>query len=729
MTDIFDDKMSLSDFKEVYNAPEDVRETLLSELKAKYIQSEQNNSYWKNEKAQVYYRITYYENKKNSLTTELNQKNKQSEEIQKADTFFKNYQKVTLNGIIAASPDEQSGIQIATEAHKAVQKALQTGNFTQLNQDIETIKKQHNKKQSFFAKILNRKKNKQLDAALSQAIAFVKTQKEKIDADQNLKEKFCGDAKTFNQQKEKLSKEINEINKSIISADEYIQLAQSELLQIDAKIEKNVSARIENISKMPEISLSAEKINQIVIEDEANIKQAASFNMNFIQEGCEGRDGNKDIAKAQKAAKLIAAAGFSITDDPEKAKNTNSFYLKKGEIFTPFIAKDDLPKYKALLAMLEEHNATPTNLNIPTQPHQILREKPESQNINVSTLISEAAQLGSHQVYGGPSTEVAIKQKYNNKDYLYRGTMTADATYVGSGRSGRQGIIYATDEVVDAAAYSGSKSQYGAGLSGTGDKYVDNEVTYIKDGKETKGYIGFIHVYENHNNKMYNNWEIENKTYTGGDKNYETFLKTDNKHVATYLTISTTGGRDIDTVFEIPHDDQRWQAFIKSHGIDPALTYQNGREELLERMQAQLQEVKQNGQVKTVSFNSIKTTTSEDQWKEIANKTTEKRELSQNIQTQDKHNAGATPPPPPPIQGYSSATPPPLPLELTTKKFAEMSPKEQGTVISDMRKGVNPLLPNETVSPTLVNTQTKTQTPKQVNSTLQIFQNNNSKVR
>lgn len=676
MTDIFDDKMSLSDFKEVYNAPEDVRETLLSELKAKYIQSEQNNSYWKNEKAQVYYRITYYENKKNSLTTELNQKNKQSEEIQKADTFFKNYQKVTLNGIIAASPDEQSGIQIATEAHKAVQKALQTGNFTQLNQDIETIKKQHNKKQSFFAKILNRKKNKQLDAALSQAIAFVKTQKEKIDADQNLKEKFCGDAKTFNQQKEKLSKEINEINKSIISADEYIQLAQSELLQIDAKIEKNVSARIENISKMPEISLSAEKINQIVIEDEANIKQAASFNMNFIQEGCEGRDGNKDIAKAQKAAKLIAAAGFSITDDPEKAKNTNSFYLKKGEIFTPFIAKDDLPKYKALLAMLEEHNATPTNLNIPTQPHQILREKPESQNINVSTLISEAAQLGSHQVYGGPSTEVAIKQKYNNKDYLYRGTMTADATYVGSGRSGRQGIIYATDEVVDAAAYSGSKSQYGAGLSGTGDKYVDNEVTYIKDGKETKGYIGFIHVYENHNNKMYNNWEIENKTYTGGDKNYETFLKTDNKHVATYLTISTTGGRDIDTVFEIPHDDQRWQAFIKSHGIDPALTYQNGREELLERMQAQLQEVKQNGQVKTVSFNSIKTTTSEDQWKEIANKTTEKRELSQNIQTQDKHNAGATPPPPPPIQGYSSATPPPLPLELTTKKFAEMSPKE-----------------------------------------------------
>lgn len=40
----------------------------------------------------------------------------------------------------------------------------------------------------------------------------------------------------------------------------------------------------------------------------------------------------------------------------------------------------------------------------------------------------------------------------------------------------------------------------------------------MKDGKEIKGCIGFIHVYENHNNKMYNNWEIENKTYTGGIK-------------------------------------------------------------------------------------------------------------------------------------------------------------------------------------------------------------------
>ena len=638
MTDIFDDKMSLSEFKQLYEASSDTKDAVLSEMHTKYLQQEASSSYWKNEKAQIENRITYYENKKNNLIAELSPKNIQSEEIQKAETFFKNYQKITLNGIIAASHDEQSGTQMATEVHKAVQKALQTGNFAQLNQDIEAVKKQYNKNQSVFTKIFNRKKNKQLENTLNKAVEFAKTQKEKIDANPILYEKFCGDTKTFNQQKEKLLQDINTLNDNVQSIDKNIQTAQSELSQINAKIEQNVSTRIDKISQIPEVSLSAEKINQIVIEDEANIKQSASFNMNFIQEGGEGRDGNIDIAKAQKAAKLIAAAGFSITDNPEEAKNTGSFYLKKGEIFTPFIAKEDLPKYKALLAMLEEHNAAPTNLNIPTQPEQILREKPEPQNIDVAALVSEAAQKGIHGIDYGPGAEIAIQEKYNNKDYLYRGTMSADATYVGSGRSGRQGIIYATDQVVNAAAYSGSKSQYGAGLSGTGDKYADNEITYIKDGKETKGYIGCIHVYENQNNKMYNNWEIENKTYTGGDKNYETFLKSDNKHVATYLTISTADGREIDTVFEIPRDDPRWQAFIKSRGIDPALTYQNGREELLERMQAQLQEVKQNGQVKTASFVSMKTSTSEQEWQKAAEQTKEKSPQKQEAEKPAKQD-------------------------------------------------------------------------------------------
>ncbi len=645
MVDIFDDQMSLSDFKQIYNAPKNMRESLFSELRAKYLQAEQNNSYWKNEKAQRKNRITYYENQKNSLTAELSPKNIQSEEIKKAETFFKNYQKVTLNGIIAASPDEQSGAIMASDAHNAIKKALQTGNFAQLSQDIEAIKAQHNKKQSFFKKILNRKKNKQLENTLNKAVEFAKTQKEKIDANPILYEKFCDDNQTFNQRKARLAEEINEINQRITSADKSIQNAQSELLEIDAKMEKNVSTRMDIISQIPEVSVSAEKINQVVIEDEANIKQSASFNMNFIQEGCEGRDGNIDIAKAQKAAKLIAAAGFSITDNPEEAKNTGSFYLKKGEIFTPFIAKEDLPKYKALLAMLEEHNAAPTNLNIPTQPEQILREKPEPQNIDVAALISEAMQKGIHEMPDGRATEVAIKQKYNNKDYLYRGTASADATYAGSGRSGRQGIIYATNEVVNAAAYSGSKSQYGGGLSGTGDKYSDNEITYIKDGKETTDYIGFIHVYENHNNKMYNNWEIENKTYKKGDADYETFLTSKNKYVTTYLTIGTTS---INTVFEIPRDDPRWQAFIKSRGIDPALTYQNGREELLERMQAQLQEVKQNGQVKTASFVSMKTSTSEQEWQKAAEQTKEKspqkQEAEKPVQQDKKQEKTATAP-------------------------------------------------------------------------------------
>ena len=776
MTDIFDDKMSLSEFKQLYNTTPEARESFLSSLKAKYIQQEAVKPYWKNEKEQIEKRLARNNNEKVNLTEEIKQKNAQLSEMQDADTFFKNYQKNTLNNIISAAPDAQSGVAICADLHKAIQEALQTGNIEHLKQDIAKIKAQH-VKQNFFTKMLKRQQNKKLDEALNLAVGFVKAQKDKINNNPTLKEKFCSDQKAFNEQETLLTQEIDTLNSKILSIDHSIEAAQTELKQIDSNIEKNVQSRIDNIAKMPEIYVSADKIAKIVIEDEANIKQAASFNMNFIKEGYDGKDSNLDITKANKAAKLIAAAGFPITDNPEEAKNTGSFYLKKGEIYTPFIAKEDLPKYKALLAMLRENGAEPTNLNIPTQPEQILREKTEPQNIDVSALISEAAQLGEHKTYGGPSTEVAITQKYNDKDFLYRGTMSSDATYAGSARSGRQGIIYATNQIVDAAAYSGSKSQYGAGLSGTGDKYADNEITYIKDGKETKGYIGFIHVYENHNNKMYNNWEIENKTYTEGDKDYETFLKTENKHVATYLTVSSPDGRQIDTVFEIPRNDPRWQAFLKSKEIDPKLTYQNGREELFERMQTQLAEVKQDGKVKTVSFASMRTATSEEQWQEITRKTTENSVSNSYTPPSVQETppppvqesmgmtpppppvqgytgatpppppvqgyAGATPPPPPvqgytgatppppPVQGYTGATPPPPPvqgyagatpppIEQTTQKFTEMSPKEQGKAILSMRKGINPLLPKVTDVSSMTNTQTKTlsQTQKQSMSSI-----------
>ena len=108
-----------------------------------------------------------------------------------------------------------------------------------------------------------------------------------------------------------------------------------------------------------------------------------------------------------------------------------------------------------------------------------------------------------------------------------------------------------------------------------------------------------------------------------------------------------------------------------------------------------------------------------------------------------KYN-GTMPPPIPQAQGYNGAMPPPIPqaqeprgvtpppipsVEQTTKKFAEMTPKEQGKVIMNMRKGVNPLLPKEVVAPALVNTQSNIQSRSQINSALRIFQSNQSQIR
>ena len=91
---------------------------------------------------------------------------------------------------------------------------------------------------------------------------------------------------------------------------------------------------------------------------------------------------------------------------------------------------------------------------------------------------------------------------------------------------------------------------------------------------------------------------------------------------------------------------------------------------------------------------------------------------------------GAMPPPIPQAQEPRGVTPPPIPsVEQTTKKFAEMTPKEQGKVIMNMRKGVNPLLPKEVVAPALVNTQSNIQSRSQINSALRIFQSNQSQLR
>lgn len=125
---------------------------------------------------------------------------------------------------------------------------------------------------------------------------------------------------------------------------------------------------------------------------------------------------------------------------------------------------------------------------------------------------------------------------------------------------------------------------------------------------------------------------------------------------------------------------------MKSRGADSKLTYQNGREELFERMQAQLSEVKQGGKVNTLSFEGVKTKTSEREWQEAADKFAEKSVHNNVKMTPPPIPQETMTPPPPPVQGYTRATPPPPPnvgkliqqmrgVETSKMSGAEETPK------------------------------------------------------
>ena len=683
MADIFDSDVNLETFKKVYAAAPEKRTELLAEVEASFWTAKKNTPNYREEERKKELAISGNAKSINEAEAALQGVSEKLDGMQKAENFYNGYEKVTLGAVMDAMPNQANADLMRDGLHKAVQNALQTGNMDELRADVAGLKEKYNK-QSLWGKIKNYQNNKALDKALDAAAQFVAVQRDKIVSNPAMHRIFC-EKDGFDADRKKLEKDKGYYSYVIERCQNAIKYKEQEWSRFNDDIQKNINRDMENVAKIPSISLESYTGEGIVIEDEVNIRQAASFNMNFLGMG-EGKSGNYDYKTARKAAKLIAAAGFDVTDDPEKAKNTGSFYLKGNEIMTPFIAREDIPKYKALLQMLEEHGAGPSNFNIPTQPEQILRDKPPKANVaDIAALVSEAAQTGSHQLPDGRATERAIEQKYSAKDFLYRGSMVADPTYAGSARHGRQGVLYACHETIDAAAYSGSKSMDGAGFSGTGEKYVDNQVSYMKDGKMTTGYIGFIHVYKDNGNRMYNNWQVENKKYEGGDEAYETFLTNENPPVATYLTISNERGTAVDTVFEIPAGDKRWQAFVEQHGVDPEKTYSTAREgdasraELYERMKAQLQEFKRDGKVATASFDNIKTAAPE--MTKVPPRPFQKGpEVVQ------------TPPPPPRVDANGNVMPPPPPREDEksagkTRALNEAfgNPRPQQPQTSDMR--------------------------------------------
>ena len=677
MADIFDSKAGLEDFKKLYAADPEKKAELLKEVEASFWEKATNRYSYREEEQNKERMIAAATERQNAAESVVRDVSAKLNDMQKAEDFYNRYEKNTLGPVMDAMPNQAYAGSMRKKLHQAIQNSLQTGNVDKLRADIAGLKEKYNK-QSFFEKIKNYQKNKAFDKALDAAVQFVAAQRDKIVSDPAKKQIFC-EKDRFDADKDTLAKRKENYSRIVKSERGLVESIEQEWSKLNDGIRKNIRSDMESVAKIPSISLKNYTGEGIVIEDETNIRQAASFNMNFLHNG-EGTAVNYDYKTAQKAAKLIAAAGFQVTDNPDEAKNTGSFYLKGNEIMTPFIAREDIPKYKALLQMLEEHGAGPSNFNIPTQPEQILRDKPPKANsADISALVSEAAQMGSHKLPDGGSTERAIEQKYNAKDFLYRGSMVADPTYAGSARHGRQGIVYACHETINAAAYSGSKSMLGGGVSGTGESYVNNEVRYMKDGKMTTGYIGFIHVYKDNGNKMYNNWQVENKKYTGGSAGYETFLTNENTPVATYLTISSKDGIDVDTVFEIPVGDKRWQAFVEQHGVDPEKTYssvQDGeasRMDLYERMKAQLHEWKTDGKVATASFDNIQTSAPE--MTKVPPRPFQKELVG--IQTQPQAQTNGNVPPPPPRAQTNDNVPPPPPRAQTNENVPPPPPRAQ----------------------------------------------------
>ena len=551
----FDSFLSLDDFKKLNSLTGASREAFIEEKKQELLVKTPKKNYWQSLIEEVNKVEKNLLSEKYGLQEEINGVNKKISEYKQADDFFKKYQENILGGIASSLP-EKSG-ELCAELNDVIKQSLQNST-TDISSQVENLQKKYDKR-NFISKMFNKKQNKKIDESFGKVVTFFKENAEYIKSNPEVIQRFC-DVEQFKKGKEDSIKKQDNLNDKLQRMDKILDMKAAEKQKIYSDIERVVNQDIEKINiSTPQLDVSTYDGRNIVIEDEANIENCASFDMNF-----------QDLKTAQKAAKLISTS-FAITDNPNEAKNTQSFYLKGTEIVTPFIAKEDLPKYRQLLAMLKENNADPINLNIPTRPENILRDQPLNKDkVDVAGFVSYAAQYGvSAERESGLSTEKIIEQKYNNKNFLYRGTMTADPNYAGSVRNGRQGILYATDSVVNAAGYSGSKSQMGAGLSGTGDKYTNNAVTYMKDGKPTVGYIGFIHVYQNQDNKFYRNFGIEDKNNNWGEEHYETFLKSDNKHVATYLTISSENGCKVDKVFEIPLNDKNWQAFIEAHGINP----------------------------------------------------------------------------------------------------------------------------------------------------------------
>lgn len=101
-----------------------------------------------------------------------------------------------------------------------------------------------------------------------------------------------------------------------------------------------------------------------------------------------------------------------------------------------------------------------------------------------------------------------LKQQFPSDKYLFSGSTASDDHLSFSARAGRNGLIYATPDLSYAAKYDGVTNVGGVeGQTATGDKYVSSVMGQVM-GEDVK--IGFINVYEQSSeDKYFNNFGME----------------------------------------------------------------------------------------------------------------------------------------------------------------------------------------------------------------------------
>lgn len=101
-----------------------------------------------------------------------------------------------------------------------------------------------------------------------------------------------------------------------------------------------------------------------------------------------------------------------------------------------------------------------------------------------------------------------LKQQFPSDKYLFSGSTASDDHLSFSARSGRNGLIYATPDLSYAAKYDGVTNVGGVeGQTATGDKYVSSVMGQVM-GEDIK--IGFINIYEQSSeDKYFNNFGME----------------------------------------------------------------------------------------------------------------------------------------------------------------------------------------------------------------------------